>query len=154
MSVPPPGAGVQIRLRSGMEGNCFLPFSPGYPRRTGRGTAPSSAWYHPGKTVLTLSFASSRYRFGKMRYNEPNRFLEEVPGRHVRKHRLMRSRKPVAWAHGQRRTCQQRPRERHFKRQTVNSAIRGSTGLQTSGSQWGQTGMKVLHLKFGEGKVL
>ena len=32
---------------------------------------------------LTLSYANSRYRYGQMRYNEPSRFLEEIPAQRV-----------------------------------------------------------------------
>ncbi len=33
--------------------------------------------------LLTLTYANSRYKFGKMQYNSPSRFLEELPQEHV-----------------------------------------------------------------------
>ncbi|MCO6487629.1 MAG: UvrD-helicase domain-containing protein [Phaeodactylibacter sp.] len=101
---------------------------------------------------LTLSFANSRYRFGQMRYNEPSRFLEEIPGRHVESTAYVRS-----------------------EMSSLERADNSSSGARVSGNFSRpaaalprvdpkdfrpappgdiQTGMKVLHLKFGEGKVL
>jgi DNA helicase-2/ATP-dependent DNA helicase PcrA len=109
---------------------------------------------------LTLSYANSRYRYGQMRYNEPSRFLEEIPAQRVESVGHTRSRG-------------------HFDRSFSGSEAGGngsSGGAKVSGNfrkrgprraplinpkdfkpakpQDIQAGMKVLHLKFGEGKVL
>lgn len=99
---------------------------------------------------LTLSYTKSRYHFGQMRYNPPSRFLEEIPHQHLES------------------TSHVRSPSRNLGR-TVGAKVLGnfrrtgtaSTGLrvdpktfQPSPSSDIQVGMKVLHLKFGEGKVL
>lgn len=103
---------------------------------------------------LTLSYASSRYRYGNMRYNEVSRFLEEVPRDHVESTSAIRSRFS---------------REEH-RGGPPSATVRGSFAERTNArtasmkadpdtfkpnpSSEIQVGMNILHLKFGEGKVL
>ena len=103
---------------------------------------------------LTLSYAASRYRFGTMRYNEVSRFLEEIPRDHVESTSAVRSRfsqeehratPPTAKVLGS------------FKSRTdarSTSLKADPATFSPSPSSEIQTGMKVLHLKFGEGKVI
>lgn len=103
---------------------------------------------------LTLSYAASRYRFGSMRYNEVSRFLEEIPRDHVESTSVVRSRfsqeenraaPPTAKVFGS------------FKSRTDAGSAAFKVdpdNFSPSPSSAIQTGMKVLHLKFGEGKVL
>jgi DNA helicase-2/ATP-dependent DNA helicase PcrA len=108
---------------------------------------------------LTLSYANSRYQYGQMRYNEPSRFLQEVPLERLEE------------ISGARSTFSGRP-----SLMDNASDTQGSSGAKVSGnfrkpvrfidigidpkdfkpnaSTEIQAGMKVLHLKFGEGKVL
>ena len=104
---------------------------------------------------LALSFANSRYRFGQMRYNEPSRFLEEIPGRHVESTAYVRS--DVSSLERAENINSSGARvSGSFKRQTTNSAIPkiDPKDFKPAPASEIQTGMKVLHLKFGEGKVL
>ena len=103
---------------------------------------------------LTLSYASSRYRYGNMRYNEVSRFLEEIPRDHVESSSAVRSRfsreehragPPSATVRGS-------FKERTDAR-TASLKVDPDTFKPNPSSEI-QTGMKVLHLKFGEGKVL
>jgi DNA helicase-2/ATP-dependent DNA helicase PcrA len=111
---------------------------------------------------LTLSYANSRYRYGQMRYNEPSRFLQEVPLERIEEISGARSN-----------FGSNRP---GFMDRSTASGNGSSSGAKVSGNfkkparsvSLGidpkdfkpnapteiQTGMKVLHLKFGEGKVL
>jgi DNA helicase-2/ATP-dependent DNA helicase PcrA len=102
---------------------------------------------------LTLSYSVSRYKFGQMRYNEPSRFLLELPQQSlegmVGSSRVASSEHeagpPTAKVSGafQRRTNAQ------------NAPLRADpASFNPSPVQKIQAGMKVLHLKFGEGKVL
>jgi len=97
---------------------------------------------------LTLSFASSRYRFGKMTYNQPSRFLDEIGVDHLdgalprRSETQTEARSSVSGAF--------RPvRTRQMKAPEVDM-----TNFKVSAPEEIQTGMRVLHMKFGEGKVL
>ncbi|MEM1323023.1 MAG: UvrD-helicase domain-containing protein [Bacteroidota bacterium] len=97
---------------------------------------------------LTLSFANSRYRFGQMRYGKPSRFLEEINHVHLESaHPLQRQRVERTGARV----------VGNFKRQQAqvkpNFAV-DPANFKPSPSSAIQTGMKVVHLKFGEGKVL
>lgn len=104
---------------------------------------------------LTLSYANSRYRFGQMRYNEPSRFIEEVPGRHVESTAYVRS-NISSWestesgppsGSGARVTG-------HFRTQPGAAPPIDPRDFKPAAAGEIQAGMKVLHLKFGEGKVL
>ncbi len=97
---------------------------------------------------LTLSYAYSRYRHGQMRYNEPSRFIEEIPLDRIHSMdagRKSGSRSPepaVASLKG------------NFRR-PVKPAFQGDiSDFSPSPPEQIQSGMRVLHLKFGEGKVL
>lgn len=103
---------------------------------------------------LTLSYAASRYRYGQMRYNEISRFLEEIPRDHVESTSVVRSR----FSREENRA--QPPGARvqgAFKSRTnaQNASLKADPEtFKPSPSEDIQAGMKVLHLKFGEGKVL
>ena len=103
------------------------------------------------ESYLTVSYANSRYKFGQMKYNEPSRFLDEISPNHMESSSAM----------GLNRT---RGKEGSIESKVLgnfsNSRSRMSTLLadpktfKPSPSSDIQVGMKVLHLKFGEGKVL
>lgn len=114
---------------------------------------------------LTLSYAASRYRYGQERYNPPSRFLDEIKLEHLD------AASPIGAKGGA-------PFSRFDKAASGESAERGRATSGVTGSfkpqsssrndmlradpatfkpsspDQIQTGMKVLHLKFGEGKVL
>ncbi|MBK6905476.1 MAG: UvrD-helicase domain-containing protein [Saprospirales bacterium] len=107
---------------------------------------------------LTLSFATSRYQYGQMRYNEPSRFLSEIDLSHV------------DMAGGMSQSPRNQSLEPDYDRREARSGA-GVTGnfkrkdppgklmadpktFRESPSDQIQAGMKVMHLKFGEGKVL
>lgn len=99
------------------------------------------------RKFLTLSFAGSRYRYGKIVYNDPSRFIEEISAD------LMDSTIP-------RRSDVAEPvRLRasvkgNFSQPTPQRAIGIPADFKAAAPHQIQAGMKVLHLKFGEGKVL
>ncbi len=105
---------------------------------------------------LTLSFANSRYRFGQMRYNEPSRFLSEIPMNHVESTHSIPSADRVENVS----TASTGAKvSGNFKRRTSASDPKSGfmvdpKTFKPSPTDQIQVGMKVLHLKFGEGKVL
>ncbi len=101
---------------------------------------------------LTLTFANSRYQFGQMRYNDPSRFLQEISPKHLE----------IANPISNRNKTQER------NATPLNSGIKGNfkrvrptapvlradpATFKPHPSSEIKEGMKVLHLKFGEGKV-
>ncbi len=103
------------------------------------------------ESFLTLSYAKNRYRFGQVKMNEPSRFLGEIPRQHIESTAFIRS----------------APEEKAFstvsrvmgnfqKRTTAASPVLKAdpASFKPSPSENIQAGMKVLHLKFGEGKVI
>ncbi|MEO0734953.1 MAG: 3'-5' exonuclease, partial [Bacteroidota bacterium] len=104
---------------------------------------------------LTLSYANTRYRYGKMVMNEPSRFLAEVPAEavesttHSRRSadhefdQVARHRARVTGV-----TPQKRRGTARFAKPVVDPA-----SFKPSPSAEIETGKRVLHLKFGEGKV-
>ncbi len=102
---------------------------------------------------LTLSYADNRYQFGKARHNAPSRFLDEVPENHVE----MPTRRAVSA--GRRATVGARSGiSGSFKRPVPISRnqtlMADPSTFKASPAAAIQVGMKVLHLKFGKGKVL
>jgi len=98
---------------------------------------------------LTLSYCNSRYRFGKMQNNEPSRFLNEISPLHL--DNAIISRRGVNSNEGPRKSGV----KGNFKKHTrSNVLLADPTTFKPSPADSIQTGMKVLHLKFGEGKVL
>lgn len=100
--------------------------------------------------LLCLSYAKGRYRYGSMRFNEPSRFLSEIDAKHL---------EGVSAAQPATVPVEEPPRGRvqgNFKpprRNAPETAVDPSTFKPSPGSSI-QTGMRVLHLRFGEGKVL
>jgi DNA helicase-2/ATP-dependent DNA helicase PcrA len=99
------------------------------------------------RKLLTLSFAGSRYRYGKIVYNDPSRFIEEISAD------LMDStiarRKEVAEPVRLRASV-----KGNFGR-TVTERPQGiPADFQAAAPHQIMAGMRVRHLKFGEGKVL
>jgi len=99
------------------------------------------------KHKLTLSFASSRYRFGNLQYNEPSRFLDEIDPAVL----------DVAFSHHD---FAASSREEKFSK--VTTPIRRepqynhkpSSDFTADDFNLIQTGMEVEHQRFGMGKVI
>jgi len=106
------------------------------------------------KQLLTLTYSNSRYKFGQLNYNDPSRFISEINESHLDSN--VNSMKGngtelVSEAFG-----------------SLKSSIKGNfkpirqvslpkidiSNFVPSPSENIATGMKVLHLKFGEGRVL
>ena len=111
------------------------------------------------KQKLFLTYALSRYRFGRLKSCEPSRFLDEVDQRFIKassKHGGARP-KPTA-------------KPSHYAKNLVSSVKRGSqaaannskpapahklsAGFEPSDTSSLSEGMKVEHPKFGYGKVV
>jgi DNA helicase-2/ATP-dependent DNA helicase PcrA len=95
---------------------------------------------------LTLTYANSRYQYGQMRFNDPSRFLEEIPqdsiesfGVTIRKKPDFSSPKIIGNF--------KRPQPRNMPNKIAESDFNPSP---TSAIKEGVT---VLHRKFGKGKV-
>lgn len=97
------------------------------------------------ESFLTLTYANSRYRFGKLTYSDPSRFLEELS---MTRHEL-----------------QQLPREAGSSRSAISghfkpvkmlekkNLIVDGVDFKASPVDMIKEGSRVLHLKFGEGLV-
>lgn len=113
---------------------------------------------------LTLSFAHSRYRYGQQRMCEPSRFLSEIAPEHLDQtspHGSL-SRAPFGRFEnrmGPRSTQTQSAPPRsgvsgNFKKPRQQTLRADPATFKPSPPEAIQPGMKVLHLQFGEGKVL
>lgn len=99
------------------------------------------------RKYLTLSYAGSRYRFGKIIYNAPSRFIEEISSD------LMDStiaRKPQVVEPVRLRASVQG----NFSQQINENPMGIPADFKEAAPHQIAAGMKVRHLKFGEGKVL
>lgn len=100
------------------------------------------------RKYLTLSFASSRYRYGKIVYNQPSRFTEEISA-DLLDSTIPRRKNPV---------------EGHAAR--IRAGVQGNFARPNKTPRQAPkdfvpapahkiaAGMRVRHLKFGEGKVI
>lgn len=106
--------------------------------------------------LLTLSYANSRYRFGQMRFNEPSRFLEEVPRQHAESTAHFRGSQGTAEDNAVEMTSGAKVSGNFMRRSTTVSRLStvDAANFKASPSDTIQKGMRVLHLKFGEGEVL
>ncbi len=97
---------------------------------------------------LTLSFAKSRIQHGKMRYNPPSRFLEEISLNHIESTAVISGRRlsepSRAGVSG------------NFKsnKRAAPALMIDPKDFQPSPSSEIKEGMEVLHLKFGKGKIV
>ncbi|KAA3641345.1 MAG: ATP-dependent DNA helicase, partial [Bacteroidetes bacterium] len=102
---------------------------------------------------LTLSYAESRFQYGNMRFNAPSRFLTEIPEPSLNMPAQARSKDPVFKPTGPTTASI----KGNFKRRPSanNMPLKvDPKNFKPSPSSDIQAGMKVLHMKFGEGKVL
>ncbi len=115
------------------------------------------------KEFLTLSYAASRYRYGQERYNSPSRFLDEISLEHLDPATPIKSQTRSLFDQPEPRGGNAQPGKMtsgitgNFKTpsRTQNNLLRADPKtFQPSPPDQIQVGMKVLHLKFGEGKVL
>lgn len=105
------------------------------------------------RKYLFLSYANSRYQYGNMRYNDPSRFLEEIEpevlditgaGRAASGNKNIFDEPAKAGISGG------IPIRKVFN----NTPVVDLANFKPSPSSEIQTGMVVLHARFGEGKVL
>lgn len=99
---------------------------------------------------LTLSFASSRYRYGKMVYNRPSRFLEDIEEENYENPGVVYG-KSGAFAPVHQMEAVSTPRLRPKK---VTKPIVAPENFTPAAADEIKEGMEVVHLKFGKGKVL
>jgi len=102
---------------------------------------------------LTLSYASSRYRFGRIKDCEPSRFLDEIDPRCVKqKNASIKN----SFGVGEELGLKNLIKTNHTTQQTVakKQTYKPSPDFKPSDTTYLAAGMKVEHLKFGYGLVL
>jgi DNA helicase-2/ATP-dependent DNA helicase PcrA len=108
---------------------------------------------------LFLTYATTRYKFGSIQYGEPSRFLSEVPEDIIKHHgeekKATTTAKENVWGSSFSNSVYPKP--------TAKPIVVSGPGITTNSSsepfipddaQKLQTGMEVLHEKFGTGKVI
>ena len=114
------------------------------------------------EAFLTLTYAASRYRYGQMRYNEPSRFLIEIDLNHLDEASPLGNQTSLAgrgspFEDASATASTARPTasvKGNFKKPSPSTLAADPKTFRPSPSEAIQTGMRVLHLKFGTGKVL
>jgi DNA helicase-2/ATP-dependent DNA helicase PcrA len=98
---------------------------------------------------LTLSFANSRYQYGQMRFNDPSRFIEEISDENIDALFSVTKQKEAQGFNEPRilGNFQKSPKK-------LSSARSAPVDFHPSPSHKIKEGMTVLHIQFGEGKVL
>ncbi len=110
------------------------------------------------KEFLTLSFAQNRYRFGQIRVSEPSRFLDEIGGQHyellggIGSARNTQPARPELQPRASVSGNFANPRLRVMQKNAAPVAI--PADFKASPLEDIVPGARVLHLKFGEGKIV
>ena len=99
---------------------------------------------------LFLTYASTRYKFGQLNYCDPSRFLQEIPENIVAHHGDHRKAKAPEMAKGLYRTISPPP----VSKPSAELPPRNIEPFIADDANGLQTGMEVVHEKFGEGKVV
>jgi len=99
---------------------------------------------------LFLTYASTRYKFGQLNYCEPSRFLQEIPENVVIHHGDLKKAK-VHQATRESFLSQFSSSRVPVAKPVVNNPAEPFVADDANGLQ---TGMEVMHEKFGEGKVV
>ncbi len=104
---------------------------------------------------LTLSYALTRYRFGRLKNCEPSRFLEEIDPAYVMVNKKMGTRSPVGDTDHARILLKSIKRDRSRQRAmpTNRSTYKAPSDFAPSDTSQLEAGMKVEHPKFGFGQV-
>ena len=97
---------------------------------------------------LTLSHATTRYQYGQIRYNDPSRFLEEIPEKHFDKAmgRIGSESYESQRSSGISGVSLRKPK--------LAPPVKVPIDFKPSPAYLVQPGKQVLHLKFGKGKVI
>ena len=104
------------------------------------------------KKFLTLTYAVSRYQYGQIKYNDPSRFLEEIPEVHLEMPLAKVTMNTISLSGPQKSGI-----TGHFKPKTRTRTQAPGIKVENfkaSPAQDIQPGAEVLHLRFGKGKVL
>ena len=111
---------------------------------------------------VTLSYSTTRYRWGNLIYCEPSRFIEEVDAKYLDMPSESSSRlfgneeysnKPKQYSGKPKETFVQRP-VMGKKLVKINAASKNTTDFDTESLRGLQVGMQVEHDRFGSGKVI
>lgn len=108
---------------------------------------------------LTLSYALSRYRFGRLKNCDPSRFLEEIDPNYLKVDRKYSGTMPQMgssshYARNLVRGLPKSPSRSTTPRLSASQAAKKAEHFQASDTSGLAAGMKVEHPKFGEGQVL
>lgn len=98
------------------------------------------------KQHLILTYANTRYLFGNLRICEPSRFLEEISEDHLDMEKSAKSVFDLS--------DHQEPAQQRWVAAKPKFTARVIENFQASNADTIQTGMQVIHQKFGKGKVL
>jgi DNA helicase-2/ATP-dependent DNA helicase PcrA len=96
--------------------------------------------------ILTLSYASSRYRFGNMVYNNSSRFLEEISPKYLDL--------STATARAKISKGVKRPMQRYAQRNKPSMQAAQMANFKPSPISDIVPGVKILHERFGSGKIV
>ena len=99
---------------------------------------------------LYLTYANTRYKFGTLNYCDSSRFLQEIPENVISFHGDLKKAKAPEAAKNLYRSGNPIPVPKPIVQPTSN----GSEPFITDDASGLQTGMEVMHEKFGEGKVV
>ena len=110
------------------------------------------------KEFLTISYAQNRYRFGQIRSNEPSRFMDEIGGEHYEFLGGIgnaRTNAPAVPAGQPRASISGNFANPRLRPMSKSSApVADPASFKPSAAEDIVPGVMVLHLKFGQGKIV
>ncbi len=105
------------------------------------------------EAYLTLTYAASRYSYGKMRYNEPSRFIEEIDWQHLDADVPLHQRKTDTTSAPSEASNRSTVRGNFTPIKKNDLPIVDPSTFKPSPSEQIAVGQRILHLKFGEGNI-
>ncbi len=106
------------------------------------------------KNKLFLTYATTRYRFGRLKSCEPSRFLEEIEPRFIKVNRKYGSPEPQIRTSHYTKNLVSGLKQNQKVNQVASYSHKVSEDFKPSDTTGLQEGMKVEHPKFGYGKVV
>ncbi len=109
------------------------------------------------KHKLNLTYALSRYRFGRLKNCDPSRFLEEIDGQYIKADKLYSSKEStLGSSHYAKNLVNSLPKMpmRTTSRSVPPKGVKSAEEFIASDTSNLKEGMRVEHPKFGEGSVI
>ncbi|MCB0761661.1 MAG: UvrD-helicase domain-containing protein [Flavobacteriales bacterium] len=104
--------------------------------------------------IATLSYATSRYRWGTLTHAEPSRFIDEIDEKYINIENATRPKTPSLDFSSERQRFQSNTAPLFAQKASVKPVAKSTAPIEASDQGDIEAGQEVMHERFGKGKVL